>query len=228
MHEPRDGWRVWVTRDEDQAGPLCAALRGAGRVPVLEPVLEILQVLEPAALARPLQALTRRDWLVLTSARAVESLPRITIDARVGVVGRATRRAAEAAGLSVSLESCDGTAAGLWKELDRRAGRGVRVLFPRAELAEVPTLTGVEIDAPIVYATHTRTFDRGVAARVSAVAFASPSAVRAAAPALAGRNLVALSIGPTTSAALASALPELDVRQAAEPTFAALARIPLP
>jgi len=228
MHEPRDGWRVWVTRDEGQDGPLCTALRAAGRVPVLEPVLELLQVLEPSALVRPLQALTRRDWLVLTSARAVEALPRVSVDARVGVVGRATRQAAEAAGLSVALESCDGTGAGLWKELDRRAGRGARVLFPRAELAEVPVLPGVDIDAPIVYATHTRTFDRTVAARVSAVTFASPSAVRVAAEALRGRRLVALSIGPTTSAALAAVAPELDVRQAAEPTFGALARIPLP
>ena len=38
---PTDRWRVWVTRDEGPTGPLCTALRAAGREPVLEPVVAV-------------------------------------------------------------------------------------------------------------------------------------------------------------------------------------------
>ncbi|MEZ6016230.1 MAG: uroporphyrinogen-III synthase [Planctomycetota bacterium] len=217
-----DRWRVWVTRDEDARGPLSSALEVAGRAPVLAPVLQIASLAEPDALVVPLTDLTPDDWLVLTSARAVEALPRIGTRARVGVVGPATRRAAEALGLKISLESRDGTAAGLWKEIDRRAGR-VRILFPRSELAEVPTLAGVEISAPVVYGTRPRAFDVSVATRVDAAAFASPSAVHAAADVLRAHPLITLSIGPTTSDALLS-IGVRDVREAKSPTFSALAR----
>jgi uroporphyrinogen-III synthase len=218
-----DGWRVWVTRDEDKDGPLSKALRAAGRVPVLEPVLEVVALMGPDDFVVPLTDLVRQDWLVLTSARAVAALPRIGTRARVGVVGPGTRKAAEALGLEISLESRDGTGAGLWKEIDRRAARGARIFFPRSDIAEVPRLAGVQVDAPAVYGTRARAFDESVMRRVDAAAFASPSAVRAAEHVLRGTSLITLAIGPTTSDALL-ALRVVDVREAKSPTFAALAR----
>jgi len=218
-----DGWRVWVTRDEGQDGPLCKALRSAGRVPVLEPVVEVVSLMGPDDFVVPMTDLERKDWLVLTSARAVAALPRIGTRARVGVVGPATRKAAEALGLEVSLESRDGTGAGLWKEIDRRAARGARIYFPRSDVAEVPRLAGVEMNAPVAYGTRAREFDASIAARIDAAAFASPSSVRATEHVLRARQLITLSIGPTTSDALL-ALRVIDVREAKSPTFAALAR----
>lgn len=220
---PADGWRVWITRDEPPGGPLSRALEAAGRVPVLEPVLEVVALLDPTDLEEPLAGLGRHDWLVLTSARAVAALPRVTTRARVGVVGPATRRAVEELGLEVALASRDGTGAGLWKEIDRRAVRGARILFPRSDMAEVPRLAGVHITAPPAYGTRPRAFDESVATRVDAAAFASPSAVRAAEHVLRRSSLVTLSIGPTTSDALL-ALRVADVREATSPTFVALAR----
>ena len=218
-----DNWRVWVTRDEGEDGPLSKALRAAGRTPVLEPVVEVAALMGPDDFVVPMTDLERKDWLVLTSARAVAALPRIGTRARVGVVGPATRKAAEALGLEVSLESSDGTGAGLWKEIDRRAVRGARIFFPRSDIAEVPRLTGVQMTAPAAYGTRARAFDETVVTRVDAAAFASPSAVRAAEHVLRGTKLVTLSIGPTTSDALL-ALRVFDVREAQSPTFAALAR----
>lgn len=217
-----DGWRVWITRDEPHDGPLARALVAAGRVPVLEPVLHVVTLAASETIEEPLAALTQQDWLVLTSARAVQSLPDVPIRARVGVVGPATRRAAVARGLTVSLTSRDGTGAGLWKELDRRVGR-VRILFPRSEEAEVPQLAGVEILAPAMYGVRPRDFDPSVVDRVDAAAFASPSAVRAAARVLRTVHLPCLSIGPTTTGALVT-LGVRDIRRASEPTFVALAR----
>jgi uroporphyrinogen-III synthase len=218
-----DGWRVWVTRDEGPDGPLSRELRAAGRIPVTEPVLEVVALMGPDDFVAPLSDLARQDWVVLTSARAVAALPRVATRARVGVVGPATRKAAEALGLEISLESKDGTGAGLWKEIDRRAVRGARIFFPRSDIAEVPRLRGVQMSAPPVYGTRARDFDESVASRVDAAAFASPSAVRAAEHVLRERQLITLSIGPTTSDALL-ALRVRDVREARSATFTALAR----
>lgn len=217
-----DGWRVWVTRDEGPEGPLSKALRAVGREPVVEPVTEVCTLIAADDLVVPLTDLRREDWLVLTSARAVATLPRIGTRARVAVAGRGTREAAEALGLNVSLESPDGTAAGAWIAVDRRAGR-VRILYPRDERAVVPKLKGLEIIAPAVYGTRPRAFDPSVAARIDAASFASPTAANAVAFVLRTRRLVTLSMGPATSDALL-ALGVRDVREATAPTFAGLAR----
>lgn len=185
--------RVWVTRDEKPDGPLSAALRAAGLTPVLEPVIA-RHVVDGAA--KEIAGLEPDDWLVLTSAYAVEALP--VVAARVAVVGEATGDAARAKGFRVEFVSSVHGAAGLFAELRKRIDRG-RVWYPRSSLATLPEAwADVEVISPVLYETCLRAFDRGVIDDIDFIAVASPSAVHAI-----GRiDVPYASIGPTTSAAL--------------------------
>jgi uroporphyrinogen-III synthase len=208
--------KVWVTRDESADGPLSKALGEARLEPVLEPVIE-RRVLDDArdAIAR----LRPDDWLVLTSAYAIEA---VAIGdgcaARVAVVAEASRRAALKRGLRVELVSPDGTGAGLFRTLGERA-RGARVLYPRSSLAAVPDMPAdVTIESLVLYETAPREWRRGVIDEVDVVAVASPSAVRA----VGAVGLPFASIGAVTSAALRGLGIEPWV-EAREPSFGGLA-----
>lgn len=205
--------RVWVTRDEEPNGPLSTALRAAGLTPVLEPVIA-RHVIEGAA--EEIARLKSDDWLVLTSAYAVEAVP--VVSARVAVVGEATGRAARAKGLRVELVSSVHGAASLFAELRKHCDRG-RVCYPRSSLATVPEAwADVEIISPVLYETCPRTFDRNVIDDIDVIAVASPSAVHAI-----GRiDAPYASIGPTTSAALREIGVEACV-EAPQRTFDSLA-----
>ena len=185
--------RVWVTRDEKPDGPLSVALRAAGLTPVLEPVIT-RRVIDGAA--KEIARLGSEDWLVLTSAYAVEAVP--VVSARVAVVGEATGRAARAKGFRVEFVSSVHGAASLFAGLRKRCDGG-RVCYPRSSLATVPEAwADVEIISPVLYETCPRAFDRGVLDDIDVISVASPSAVQAI-----GRiDAPYASIGPTTSAAL--------------------------
>lgn len=209
--------RVWVTREEEADGPLCAALRAVQLEPVLEPVLERRVVADPQTL---LADLGPDDWLVLTSPYAIEA---VLCDAarvpRVAVVAEASRRLAESHGLRVALVSPDGLGKSLFAEIQKLAHHG-KVCYPRSALAQVPAAwPGIELRTPILYDTVASHFDRAVIHRVDVAAVASPSAVRAIGPV----PLPLASIGPTTSAAIRElgAVPWLE---APTPSFAALAQ----
>ena len=63
--------KIWVTRDEESGGPLSTALSEVDLEPVLEPVLE-RRLLTDAA--DSLAKLDADDWLILTSAYAVNAV----------------------------------------------------------------------------------------------------------------------------------------------------------
>src|SRR5215475_12535698 len=97
--------RVWVTRDEPPEDELSTALRNAGLEPVLEPVVRRARLADAMA---ELAQLRRDDWLLLTSAFALECLAIDSIPGgdeapSVAVVGRATEAVALARGLRVEL-----------------------------------------------------------------------------------------------------------------------------
>ena len=191
------GMRVWVTRDETEDGPLCAALRAHGLTPVLEPVLERRVVCDAA---EALGALTADDWLILTSPFAIEAVQALDIARvpRVGVVGAPSARLGRSCGLRVELISPDGHGEGLFAELRKLATSGV-VCYPRSAQAKVPAAwPGIELRSRILYDALARNFDRGVVERVDIIAVASPSAVNAI-----GRvQLPLASIGRITSQAI--------------------------
>jgi uroporphyrinogen-III synthase len=208
--------RVWVTRDEENDGPLSAALRACGLHVVLEPVLEKRVVADAREIVG---ALGPDDWLVLTSPYAIEAAAcRAARIPRVAVVGESSRRLAEAKGLRVELVSSQKHGQSLFEELRTRVSGGV-VCYPRSSLAAVPEpWAGVELRCPILYETAARAFDRSVTERVDVVTVASPSAVRA----VGAVDLPFASIGPTTSAELRRMGREPWV-QAPQPTFNSLA-----
>jgi uroporphyrinogen-III synthase len=209
--------RVWVTRDEDDNGPLSRALRGVGLQPILEPVIE-RRVLQDAH--TEIKCLGPDDWLVLTSVFAIEALD---IDAarvpRVAVVGEASRKAATDLGFRVELVSAKSDAASLFAELAERS-RGCVVCYPRSSQASPPELpSDIELRSPILYETVSRAFRRSVIDEVDIAAVASPSAVRA----IGRTDLPLASIGGTTSAAIR----ELGMQpwvEAPRPGFDTLAR----
>jgi uroporphyrinogen-III synthase len=212
--------RVWVTRDEPRGGPLGAALREVGLEPVHEPVITRIRRSD----ARDeLELLGEDDWLVLTSAFAVECLATDAINAdrppQVMAVGEMTAQAARDRGLFVHEVLDYGGTVELFDEVQRRMSRGI-VCYPRSSLAVPPEPWGeVTVVAPVVYETLPRGFDRSILDRVDIVAVASPSAMRAI-----GRvDLPLASIGPTTTKAIRD-LGMSPTVEASAPSFKVLAR----
>lgn len=189
--------RIWVTRDEDKDGALCAALQACDLTPVLEPVLERRVLADALDILAELGA---DDWLVLTSPYAITAAaqsPHARVP-RVALVGEPSRKIAESHGLRVELVSQSASGKSLFAELHGIATAG-RVVYLRSSLTREPKPWGkVSLDSPVLYETVTREFDRSVIDRVDGVAVASPSAVSAIGP----LDLPFASIGPTTTAAL--------------------------
>jgi uroporphyrinogen-III synthase len=208
--------RVWVTRDENDNGPLSSALREAGLAPVVEPVL-VRRVINDCALV--IGQLSADDWLVLTSPFAVNAVAREqSRKPNVAVVAESSRVAAEGHGFRVELVSRDGTGEGLFGELRRSVHSG-KVCYPRSSLATPPKpWENVEVISPVLYTTEPREFDRGIVGRVNLVTVVSPSAVEA----IGNVDLPYASIGPTTTKALKK-LGIKPVIQAAKPEFVSLA-----
>ena len=71
---PLAGVRVVVTRAERQAGSLAAAFAAAGAAVELLPLLEVTPPADPGPLLRAVAELRLYDWVVLTSANAVQAL----------------------------------------------------------------------------------------------------------------------------------------------------------
>jgi uroporphyrinogen-III synthase len=231
--EPRSSLKgAWVvnTRSPRQARELDVLLEERGAHPLSYPCIDIAPALDPAPLD---EALGRAgegafDWLVFTSANAVEAVAvRLEI---LGIPPRhlaATRLAAVGPGTVATLADRLGIAADLCPEeyvaeaLAERlvAQQPQRVLVPQADLARealvrILVANGVEVEAVTAYRTVLgsggvdvpRLFLEG---RVDAVVFASPSAVDNMAARFARENgdwdllkkVCVACIGPVTSAA---------------------------
>jgi uroporphyrinogen-III synthase len=100
-----NGWTVIVTRPAHQAAGLASQLESAGARVFAWPTLTI----EPITIddtQRERWSTDRHDWLVYTSANAVEHASRLwrrPPRARVAAIGRATARALRARGIDVDL-----------------------------------------------------------------------------------------------------------------------------
>jgi uroporphyrinogen-III synthase len=207
---------------------------------------------DPGELFDALETLDRMDWVIFTSAHAVEAtcaLPRWRAAAaghalpRVAAVGRATAHRLAELGHHADLVPDVAGAQSLAAAVVGAAGtlEGARVLWPRADMARrdlalALSRAGATVIAPIAYRTVPappetlvplrHALDQGT---LDAIAFCSPSSAQHLAlglgqtelASLAGKLVVA-SIGPTTSAALASLGLPADV-EAAEPSTAHLA-----
>jgi uroporphyrinogen-III synthase len=99
--------RILITRTRHQASDLAAQLEALGATPILIPTIEITPPATYAPLDAALAQLEAYDWLLFTSVNAVEifHLRRIPFlkPKRIAVIGPATARAVQAAGLTVDL-----------------------------------------------------------------------------------------------------------------------------
>jgi uroporphyrinogen-III synthase len=197
---PLDGRRVIITRPEEQAGEMEAAVRQLGGIPVSLPMIRIVPVEDTTACDRALRQLERMDMVVFASANAV----RFTLDraAAIGVaqslwsgreiyaVGGKTSECARELGLELSGVPGEFSGAALANTLLVRPLQGKRVLFPRGDIGRDEVMRAVAAaGAEVVTVMFYRTVGPGQSAAqgmrqelmghpLSIVAFASPSAVR--------------------------------------------------
>jgi uroporphyrinogen-III synthase len=221
--------RVLVTRAAGQASELADVLRELGMEPVVVPVIEVAEPSSFAALDSAIAELAGFDWLLFTSANAVEAFARrardVEAEARIAVIGEATARAVEAAGMRADVVAEQAVAESLAEALMayvRRADREpARMLLVRAEearevLPETLRSAGADVTVAAAYRNVVPEGSvaavRGLFARVedapAAITFTSSSSARnlLALCEAAGVEIPAgalrISIGPITSATL--------------------------
>lgn len=189
--------RVWVTRDEPEGGPLSSALREEGLVVELDPLLTTVQISDGE---KQLRRLSRGDWLVLTSPRAIRCVSPLaaSLDLYVAVVGESSRQAAEARGLRVTHVAPEPSASELWRSLGTRIERA-RVCFLKSAHAAPPAPAPRDLIVADLYEMKDRSVRSDILARCSVVAFTSPTAVAACVKQLSSIPLPAACLGETTA-----------------------------
>ena len=189
---PLAGKRIVITRPPRKAQAFADHLRALGAEPVILPTIEICSPADPAPLDAALARLSNYDWLVLTSANAVEHVwGRIAaLDIhpaqwpKIAVIGPATARALEAHAVTPVLMPAEHVAEALADALIGAGDlRGRRVLLPQANLAH-PVLVerlraaGAMVDAVIAYETVRPAIDPALLAQpADAFTFTSSSTV---------------------------------------------------
>ena len=139
--------RVLVTRSSRQGSELAAQLLAAGAEPILVPAIELAEPATYVALDQVLESLEAFDWLLFTSANAVEFFARRLKTVRAGLpsgpkvaaIGEATAHALEAVGWRVDLIPPQAVAESLAEALlphaRRPDGSPSQMLLLRAEMA---------------------------------------------------------------------------------------------
>ncbi len=244
--------RVANTRDEPAGGPLAAALESVGLESWHAPTVHIAPPENPDELTQALAALDRMDWVVFTSAHAVDACcdhlewrRAVNVGAipRLAAVGRATAARLAEFGHVADCVPDESGASSLASALIERTGTlaGTRVLWPRADIARrtlalALARAGAVVVAPVAYRTQpvpASSLASLVAeirsGHLDAIVFCSPSSAEHLARTLGldglgplMENLLVASIGPTTTAALA-ALGAPPQVEASTPSASALA-----
>lgn len=211
---PLEGLRIVVTRAAHQAEALAVPLRRLGAEVIFLPVIAIGPPADPGPLREATQRAAEYDWIIFTSANAVEAFaPLVHTLPRIAAIGPATRRAAEQHGFPVTLTPDKYNAESLVEAFGTEPLEGRRILIPSSAIARdtVPsTLTarGAHVDIVEAYRNVIAPDAAHRAAGIfrdplpNWVTFASPSAVDNLIE-LTGldllRHLKIATIGPTTS-----------------------------
>lgn len=164
---PLSGRRILVTRAAEQAPGMVERLAALGAVPVLCPTIAIVPPTSYAELDAEIARLAETDYLVLTSANAVEAFfarlvaAGLDAGALAGVtlvtVGPKTAEQLAAYGVRADLLPATYDAEGVVALL-RDLVAGKRVLYPRAALAREViarelAAAGAVVAAPVAYAS---------------------------------------------------------------------------
>lgn len=236
---PLRGERVVVTRALHQAGDMAAAFAAAGAVVEALPLIEIVEPEDPLPVRQAAAEVGEYDWLVFTSANAVEAFlkmvpGRLPESVHVAVVGPATARAASEYGVTPRIVATQSDAEGLVGEMAPHLRGFEKVLVPRADDARPALEEGlrslglsvVAVDAyskrlPAVAAERARELFEG--REIGWVTFTSPRIVRHFAELFGDawderrREVRALSIGPVTTRELRRRGVE-TIREASRPS----------
>jgi uroporphyrinogen-III synthase len=235
--------RILITRTRHQASELATQLEALGAIPVLIPTIEIVPPASFSALDAALTCLRTYDWLIFTSANAVEAFHRraqfhhlTQLPKQVAVIGPATLRAANAIGLTVDLVPpkyiAESLAEALLPQAPGRSFLLVRAAEARDIIPEALTAAGANVTVAEAYRNQIppdsipalqALFDEP-AHYPDAITFTSASTARNFAALLAAANLrpptniKLASIGPITTQALNDLGFEATV-EAEEPTI---------
>ena len=169
-NRPLFGKRVLVTRTRTQASTLSDRLTQMGAQPLELPTIEIQPMADYSDLDRALGEATAYDWMVFSSANAVDivfdRLSTLGLDARVlhstqiAAIGPATRRRLSGRGIIADFMPTSFVAGSAVDELNDLGMDGKRVLLPQAEIARDVLRQGLielgaSVDAIPVYRTVT-------------------------------------------------------------------------
>jgi uroporphyrinogen-III synthase len=251
---PLTNKRILITRTRHQASELAAQLEALGATPILVPTIEIAPPASFAALDAALTCLTpggnKYDWLVFTSANAVEAFHRraqnlvktlnlTQLPKHIAAIGPATLRAANEIGLTVDLVPpkyiAESLAEFLLPEAPGKSFLLVRAAEARDTIPEALTAAGATVTIAEAYRNQIPTDSIPSLQALFASPENYPDAITFTSASTA-RNLIALleavsltlppsialaSIGPITSATLRD-LGHPPTIEAAEPTIPAL------
>lgn len=221
---PLAGRRVLVTRSAGQSAGLVERLRAGGAEVVEVPLVRTSAPEDPRPFDKALRSLGDYDWLLLTSANAVQAVADaagagLPATLRLASAGPATTSAIRSLlpGAAVAAEAAETFGArGVARALAAIDVAGSRMLFPvsdrsPAALADALRARGAKVEVVVAYRT---TAPEGISERLraalgaglDAVTFASPSAVEAfALLGGAGSAVPAVVIGPSTASAARAA-----------------------
>jgi uroporphyrinogen-III synthase len=154
--------RILVTRSRHQASDLAAQLEALGATPILIPTIEIAPPETYAPLDAALTCLRTYDWLVFTSANAVEAFHRRAqfqrlnqLPKHIAVIGPSTLRAANDIGLTVDLVPpqyiAESLAEALLPEAPGRSFLLVRAAEARDTIPEALTAAGAIVTIAEAY-----------------------------------------------------------------------------
>jgi uroporphyrinogen-III synthase len=244
--QPLAHCRILITRTRHQASELAARLEALGAEILLIPTIELAPPSSFAALDAALADLPTFDWLLFTSANAVQALQdRAQLQhiapkpQRIAAIGPATAKAVESIGLTVDLIPPTYVAESLLEALLPHAANG-RFLLVRAEeardlLPDALTAAGAHVIIAPAYRNLIPPDAIPALQRLFSPSFTPPDIITFTSSSTA-RNLIALleaanlqlppsitlaSIGPITSATLRE-LGYAPTLEAAEPTIPSL------
>lgn len=241
--------RVLVTRARGQASALALLLEAQGATPILLPAIELAPPASWCPLDATMIALRSFDWLLFTSANAVEAfmqrartLHLSPHPQRIAVIGPATAKAVQDSGLAAAIDLmpesyvAEAFAAALVPHCPGASLLLVRAAVARDVLPLALTQAGANLTIVDAYrnvipqesiAALPTLFSAESAAPLDAITFTSASTARNVAVLLEAAGLVVpasvalASIGPITSAAMRS-LGLKPTVEARESTIAAL------
>jgi uroporphyrinogen-III synthase len=244
--QPLANKRILITRTRHQASDLAAQLEALGATTILIPTIEIVPPASFAALDAALTCLRTYDWLLFTSANAVEAFHRraqllhlTQLPKHIAVIGPATLAAANTIGLTVDLIPpqyiAESLAESLLPESPGKSFLLVRAADARDHLPETLTAAGAAVTIAEAYRNQLppdsipalQTLFASPETYPDAITFTSASTARnlcallEAANQTLPPNITLASIGPITSQTLRDLGHEPTI-EAPEPAISAL------